>query len=309
MKDNKTSPSGDKGPQKIDALGETVEVVEQGTGKWVLNPDKNPLGTTTVLTDTHVLADVLGGNFKISLFDGPRYTPLLRDTQREMVGMWMPRCDLNADKSLPAAPAHADDLLDPAFQCIQENSGLINAIDPMLLKDEDMGKLAATQQKIADSRVILQTFSPIIQGATVAKVTAQVDLSAFCKRFYDSGGDRLMGKNFVLHENLKPLSTLVSAQTTAALETKQLIAQTRHETEAQTLDRVKQAIASQGNAPGTTAPAPVQGAHAPGQNPVPAGALPVLTVLPVPQHPKPKRRVPAGKKPTSGSTPPSTKGK
>ena len=49
----------------------------------------------------------------------------------------------------------------------------------------------------------------------------------------------------------------------------------------------------------TVAGTPLVGAHAPGQNPVPAGALP-LSVVPQPQHPKPARR---GGKPKPPSKP------
>ncbi len=285
-----TLAGGLTGPASLD---EQYEEVVDGTDVQVR---KTRQGPDVVVVKTREELKQLGTDLETTGFDGPSITLLLLAIMEKCVQFWIQRTGANPNRKMPDLPQNFEKVL-PSTDTILGWVKLLLVEAPNLFTQEEEDSIRKVRTLVADNQAIIDIFAPIMQGATINMRLGLKILFDFCTHVGTNGRSAIEG-NFVLHQKMKPLLDMLDGNAQQALVTKHLKDQVAHQVEARVLEETKQNIAN------AVAGTPLVGAHAPGQNPVPPGALP-LTVVPQPKHPKPARRGgPTPKHPKSKGTPP-----
>ncbi len=270
------------------ALGENVLVFKEPRETIIVNPATDLQPASTITRD---LVKQFLTQFETHMFSGDGITPEFLSCVSLGIELVMLRIDASPNAELLETPPNADTLLLPAADSIFKSEQLLRNEDPALLREENLDQVHLARELIDGYQGMLDIIDPLQWGSTARKVQAQWVLDGFCRRVGKYGRSAIM-RNRILTRAMDPLIKFIDQPVVAALATKQVKAQVAHEVEATTLSRVKEVLDAQGASTGTvpesTGTVSLKGAHAPGQKPVPPGAMPVMPV-----HPKPKRRPPA----------------
>ena len=279
------------------------EYTEVDDGNDIQLHEVRPSSNATRVFHTREELASVAQDLLTSSFDGPGLTPVLFRVQEKLVQMWIARTGCDPNRDMPPLPTNSNLVL-PAIDCILAWTNLLLDAYDKLFTPEELVYIKMVRELLDGYNTIIDIFAPILQGATINKIQALTVLADFCTRV-DKNGRAAIDRDFTLNRKMQPLRDFINANAKQAAETLHTVQTAKHEAEAETLDRVKTAIANanQGATAQTAVPgSPVVGAHAPGQTPVPAGALP-LSVVPEPIHKKPARRVGSKTKPGSGPAP------
>ncbi len=276
-------------------LGEEVLIFKEPTETIIVNSATDLKPATAV---TRQAVKQFCTDFEGLMFSEGGITPQLLTCVSMGFELVMLRIDASANAQMSQVPDHADTLLIPAVASIFKSEQLLRNEDPALLRDENLDHVRLAQELVEGHQAMLDAIDPLHWGSTARKVQAQQVLYDFCKRVGNNGKSAI-DRNRILTLAMTPLRILLGQAAGTAQETKQVIAQVSHQVEAATLARVKEVLDAQAAStlavpPSSTGTGGLTGAHAPGQKPVPPGAMPV-----VPVHPKPKRRgASSGRPPT-----------
>ncbi len=280
------------------ALGDNVQVFRVPNETIVVNPATDIHQTTM---PTHELVKQYLTTFETVMFSTGGITSELLACASLGFELLMLRIDASANAAMLETPANAAMLLLPAVDSIFKSEQLLRNEDPSLFRDENLDQVRLARELIDGHQSVLDAIDPLQWGCTARKIQAQWVVFDFCQRIGKNGSSAI-DRNRILNVAMIPLRTLLSQAAEAAQQTKQLTATISHQVEASTLSRVKEALDAQAGStvavpPSSTGTVGLTGAHAPGQKPVPPGAMPVQPV-----HPKPKRRVGPGTQPTKTRT-------
>lgn len=265
-----------------------VQYLKEGDDT-VLAQDQTAQQLPTRSTQDLVTEFITG--FQTNMFDKPGgLTKSLITNFSTGVELFKARMGVSANAQVPTAPDNADTELIPAVESILKCAQVLQSEDPALLRNEDLDQIQQALGLVQGYDELLQIADPLVFGLTACKIVLQVLLAEFCQRIYRDGSSAIK-RNRILLKGTEPLQLYIEGPVEDAQDTKHLKAQVAHETEAETLERVKGTIQGQGT-PGTPAAGGTntggsQGTQAPGQNPAPPSAGPAL---PDPKYPKPKRR-------------------
>jgi hypothetical protein len=233
-----------------DSIAAEVQVLED---RYLVATTPRPPGP--VVVSSRDLARKTADAFVATLFDGPGLTPALYDCIEQATQLWALRIGATPDLETPPQPANAETLLMPAVTAVQRSESLLRQEVPNAFKDEDLQLVGRARDQVEGADRILDILGPLLYGLTAMRRQGQQYLDGFCRRVYRRASAEMDG-NFLLNRDLNDLRKLVTFDAEKSRETTKLKQDVAADTEAQTLDRVKEALNAQpAAAPPATGPA------------------------------------------------------